>query len=338
MQRLLAILLLVAALMGSLAANLTLAQPAAETAAAPERWFQIEMTVFAHENSDLEQELWSPEKLSLGFPERLQRLHSLSDFLQLTDWTVLNPEQVAFAATLTPPANSTATGIAANGPLTATGQLPGQFPGLQPAPVPALVGPRPFAPAESFRMPDLAREAFLTLPPGAHQFGATNRALNQSAQYRILSHNAWRQPMTRRNAALAVGIVGGRQFNEHRELEGSVTFYFNNAGDRVVFNGNLWLGSFGTQDDSSEDWALPVLPGTLAATQTVSDEIPTEYFINRVVQLREIREMREQELHYLDHPAFGVLVQITPYTPPPPIVLETAVETAVETPTTPALP
>lgn len=307
---------------------------AAEAAAAPERWFQIEMTVFAHENSDLEQELWSPEKLSLGFPERLQRLHSLSNFLQLTDWTVLNPDQITADAILTPPANIAATGIAANGPLAASTPLPGQPLSVQPVRVPTVVGPQPFAPAESFRLPDFAREAFLILPPDAHRFGATNRALNQSAQYRILSHSAWRQPMTRRNAAVAIGIVGGRQLNEHRELEGNVTFYFNNAGDRVVFNGNLWLGSFGIQDDSTEEWVLPVLPGTLVETDTATEEPQTEYFVNRIVQLREVRELREQELHYLDHPALGVLVQITPYTPPPPIVLETA----VELPVTPALP
>lgn len=316
--------------------SLTLAQlgEAAEATAAPEPWFQIEMTVFAHENSDLEQELWSPEKLSLGFPERLQRLHSLSDFLQLSDWTVLNPTQVAADAILTTPADIAATGgIAASGPA-ATPQLPGQPTGIPPFLVPAVVGPLPFAPTESFRMPDFAREAFLILPTDAHRFGATNRALNQSAQYRILSHGAWRQPMTRRNAAVAIGIVGGRQFNEHRELEGNVTFYFNNAGDRVVFNGNLWLGSFGIQDDSTEEWILPVLPGTLVETDTATDELQTEYFVNRIVQLREVRELREQELHYLDHPALGVLVQITPYTPPLPIVLETA----AEAPVTSALP
>ncbi|MDO9317177.1 MAG: CsiV family protein [Gammaproteobacteria bacterium] len=320
-QRLLAIPLLLGSLM------LAQSSTAAEAAAAPERWFQIEMTVFAHENSDLEQELWSPEKLSLGFPERLQRLHSLSDFLQLTDWTVLNPDQVTADTALTAAANVAATPSLQS-------ELPGQLSGTQPVPVPAVVGPLPFAPAESFRMPDFAREAFLILPPDAHRFGATNRALNQSAQYRILSHSAWRQPMTRRNAAVAIGIVGGRLFNEHRELEGNVTFYFNNAGDRVVFNGNLWLGSYGIQDDSTEEWALPVLPGTLVETDTATDELQTEYFVNRIVQLREIRELREQELHYLDHPAFGVLVQIIPYTPPPPIVLETA----VEAPVTPALP
>lgn len=302
---------------------------AAEATATPERWYQIEMTVFAHESSDLEQELWSPEKLSLGFPERLQQLHGLSDFLQLTDWAVLNPDQGTVDAILTTPADITAPGGTTGTPL-----LPGQSTSIQSTSVPALVGPLPFAPAESFRMPDFARDAFLILPPDAYQFGATNRALNQSAQYRILSHSAWRQPMTRRNAAVAIGIVGGRQFNEHRELEGNVTLYFNNAGDRVVFNGNLWLGSFGTQDDSAEDWVLPVLPGTLAETDMATDEPQTEYFVNRIVQLREVREMREQELHYLDHPALGVLVQITPYTPPPPIVLETA----EELPVTPALP
>ena len=72
----------------------------------------------------------------------------------------------------------------------------------------------------------------------------------------------------------------------------------------------------------------------LVETDTATDELQTEYFVNRIVQLREVRELREQELHYLDHPALGVLVQITPYTPPQPIVLETA----VEVPVTPALP
>jgi Peptidoglycan-binding protein, CsiV len=292
---------------------------AAEAADAPiERWYQIEMTVFTHEASPLDQELWSPGKLSLGFPENLQRLGSVSDYLQLDDWTVLSP--AAFTTSTTTPAISSVpqVGITTSNPAALTPPLPG----AQLLSAPILVGPLPFAPAESFRLPDLAREGFFALPPEAHRLTATNRALNQSAQYRILFHNAWRQPIPRRNAAAAIGIVGGRQYSEHSELEGSVIFYFNNAEDRLIFNGNLWLSSFNTQDNSTEEWNLPVIPGVLVGAGESTSEPPQEYFVNRILQLREVREMRELELHYLDHPALGVLVQITPYTPPAPVVVE----------------
>ncbi|MGB4247876.1 MAG: hypothetical protein WBJ75_09175, partial [Pseudohongiellaceae bacterium] len=73
------------------AVSLLLTQPllAAEARLTEERWFQVEMTAFAHENSNLDLEIWSPAKLSLGFPERLRKLRSLSDFLQLDDWSAL---------------------------------------------------------------------------------------------------------------------------------------------------------------------------------------------------------------------------------------------------------
>ncbi len=336
-------------LMGNvLMGSLLLAQTGLAAEAPVERWFQIEMTVFAHENSDLTQELWSPGKLSLGYPEQLQGLNSLSEILQLDDWTVLTPaltpaEIGPGAATSPTLANSSPPGIAANAPMTGANQIPGTVTALLP-----LVGPRPFLPGESFRLPDFAREPFLVLPADAHRLTATNRALNQAGQYRILFHSAWRQPMTRRNAAEAIGIIGGRQYNEHSELEGSVTFYFNNAEDRVVFNGNLWLSSFSTQDnradglenadESAEEWTLPLMPGLLTNANEEAAEQQTTYFVNRIVQLREIREMREQELHYMDHPALGVLVQIIPYTLPEPVVAPEAVPEDTTSPLTPAIP
>ncbi|MES3008132.1 MAG: CsiV family protein [Pseudomonadota bacterium] len=335
-------------LMGSL----LLAQNGLAAEAPVERWFQIEMTVFTHENSDLTQELWSPGKLSLGYPERLQGLSSLSEILQLDDWTALNPALTSalipaeiVAGTVISPtiANTPPSGIDANAPMATANQMPETETPLLP-----LVGPLPFLPGESFRLPDFAREPFLVLPPDAHRLTATNRALNQAAQYRILFHNAWRQPMTRRTTAEAIGIIGGRQYNEHSELEGSVTFYFNNAGDRVVFNGNLWLSSFSTQDirvdglgsteNNVEEWTLPVVPGLLADANEGTGEQQATYFVHRIVQLREIREMREQELHYMDHPALGVLVQITPYTVPEPVVVPETAPAAAPASLTPAIP
>jgi len=41
-----------------------------------------------------------------------------------------------------------------------------------------------------------------------------------------------------------------------------------------------------------------------------------EFHVNRIMQLRQTRDMRSDEFHYIDHPAMGILVQITPYVVP----------------------
>ena len=38
-----------------------------------------------------------------------------------------------------------------------------------------------------------------------------------------------------------------------------------------------------------------------------------QYSVERTVVLRQHRRMRSNELHYIDHPLFGLLVRITPY-------------------------
>ncbi len=278
------------------AVSLLLTQPVRAAEATAERWFQVEMTVFTHENSNLEMEIWSPAKLSLAFPERLRKLRKLSDFLQLDDWSVLTGvvEPVPVASAGTPISPLTAAAV----------------------PAPALVGPRPHAPGESFRLPDFEREAFLALPEQDHDFTGSNRALSQSSAYRTLLHSAWRQPMTRRNAATAVAVNGGRVFNQRSELEGSVSVYFNNAEDRVVFDSNVWLTSFSTAQGTEEEWVLPVLPAIMMTVDMDENADAVEYYVNRIVQLRQVRDMRSGEFHYIDHPAMGILVQITPYVVP----------------------
>lgn len=292
---------------------------AAEAAPIGERWFQVEMTAFAHETTDLEMEIWTPARLSLGFPERLQKLRTLSDFLLLDDWTALT----GIVEPVTLPVSSS--GISTN---TLTPPV---------TPTPVLVGPRPYAPGESFQLPDFEREAFLALPEPDHDFTSSNRAISQSSAYRLLFHSAWRQPITRRSAATAVAVSGGRVFNGRSELEGSVSLYFNNAEDRVIFDSNLWLSTFSTSASSEEGWALPVLPAVMArreVTASMDNETQTiEYFVNRIMQLRQTRDMRSDEFHYIDHPAMGILVQITPY-----IVPEIPVtEVEAEVPTAPLL-
>lgn len=270
----------------------------AQPAATQEAWVQVEMTLFTYENANLEAEVWSPEKLAIGFPDNLIALQQLANVLQLSDWSAVTgplapQESLAASASATPTASP------------------------EPATV-REIGPRSHAPADSFTLPDLEREAFYALPPAAHDFVTTNRTLAQSSAHRIVYHNAWRQPLRRRSATPAIGLQGGREFGERAEVEGSVLVHAGNARDRLVLEANLWLTQFSADAAVSSPWSLPVLPAVLAQTQDQS-EAPTEnYQINRIIEFRQTRDMRLEQFHYLDHPAMGMLVQVTPWQVPPP--------------------
>lgn len=266
--------------------------PVHAQAVSTDNWFQIEVTVFLYEDANLDMENWSPNRLSVAFPERLQRLQQVSESLQLTDWSALAP------APLAPPATVALDVID--------------------APAAVLVGPPPYAPVPiSFRLPDFARTPFLQLPPEAQDFLGTNRAITQSTAHRIVFHGVWRQLLTRRGAANAVAVMGGRQYNQRREVEGSLSFYLTSSGDRVILESNLWLNRFATQTEADSPWKLPVLPAILLS-QSQDDELEqTQFFVNRIIQFQENRDLRVREFHYLDHPAMGLLVQVSPYTLPP---------------------
>ena len=290
----------------------------AQPAPAQEPWVQVEMTLFTYENANLEAEVWSPEKLAIGFPDNLIALQQLADVLQLSDWSALTGS------------------IAPQEPVAASAS-----PAPAASPEPAAVrefGPRPYAPAESVTLPDLDREGFFALPPAAHDFVTTNRTLSQSSAHRIVYHNAWRQPLRRRSATPAIGLQGGREFAERAEVEGSVLVHAGNTRDRLVLEASLWLTQFSAGPAVSSAWSLPVLPAVLAQRQNQSGT-PTEiYQINRIIEFRQSREMRLEQFHYLDHPAMGMLVQVTPWQVPPPPEPEIPVQESGQAVTQPVAP
>jgi hypothetical protein len=270
-----------------------------------ERWYQVEVSIFAYGNSNANEELFAQDSLALSFPNRLNKLRQVSDALQLNDWSVLAPASLAL-------------------PRNAEQQLQQQD---EPIEIAKPIGPRQFVSGNSFTMPDVAREPFLYLPATAHDFWGTNRALERSENYRLLYHGAWRQPMLHDNRDTAIGILAGRQFGERRELEGSLRLYFNRAEDRVVFEPNIWLTSFSVVNNASGIAELPRIPSRLAqANKRASTGETTQYFVSQVIPLHQSREMRSNEFHYIDHPALGILVQIAPYTPPAPIEPPTSVD------------
>lgn len=277
----------------------SLALPSLAFAQEPARWYQIEVSIFTNENSDLTLERWPVARMNLGFPQNTRHLSSLMDVFNLDDWTLVNPPL--------PRSTSQNTGVE-----------------LEPTALPARSeGPAPFQ-SSNFRLPDFERDAFLSLPASAHNFTDTNRALNNASSYRLLYHNAWRQPVLQSAQAVPIAIQAGRLFGERHELEGSLTIRFNPSQDRVVLDTNLWFSQFGTfAGDADENLQLPALPQNLrpasSALPSQTEEVITStvYYPRQIVPIRGSRDMRSNEFHYVDHPALGIVIQVFPYTPPP---------------------
>jgi hypothetical protein len=144
---------------------------------------------------------------------------------------------------------------------------------------------------------------------------ANERVLNPHAAtvskggYSLLYHQAWRQMIYGRKTHIA--ISGGKTFNGHQELEGSISL---SVGQYLRIQSNLWLTQFvpvNTQlsTNLTQTWPeLPTIPGTL----NDESEKSQDYLIKRIVKLNQERSMRSNEIHYIDHPLLGIIVKIVP--------------------------
>jgi hypothetical protein len=266
------------------------------------RWFQIEISIFTNDYPEYrDAELWSPERLRLGYPARAREFRQLAEFLQLED----------FAQRLSGGLSRRATQVSAE---------PVQE-GLDSA---VAVGPFPAKPVTDLQLLDLDRQAFLLLPPALSDFQTTNSRLERSPVNRLLFSGVWRQPVVQQEDASPLIIRGGSQFGQHHELEGTVTLRFNTNEDRVVIDANLWMTEFSRSGDGNRDWELPPPPGSTANTGIGgrSNNRAGSMEISRIVQMRESRDMRSNEFHYLDHPVMGLVISVFPYDLPAPATLD----------------
>lgn len=185
---------------------------------------------------------------------------------------------------------------------------------------------------------DNAVPELVKLPPEARTLNSEVAKLNASGRYRVLFHESWKQNIGAARQAQHLVITGGDTFGNHFELEGSIQL---SVATYLKLSTNLWLSRFQllTEQDtpitSIELSPVPVRPKTieeleqeasldLLFTQTAEESLelpepPVEtatapsYAVTSVVSMRENRDMRSSEIHYLDNPKLGVLIKITPH-------------------------
>lgn len=181
-----------------------------------------------------------------------------------------------------------------------------------------------------------------------HILSAQNRQLNteakklaQNPRFNLLFHEAWIQTIGNKTNALNVIINGGKQFGPHQELEGTINL---SGGTYFKLQTNLWYAQFDINSNQTPLTAWPKPPirpnyhkntthneqgemGSALAddtglAQALAKEnnngliaaADDEFITRQVILVKQTRDLRSNETHYLDHPLIGMILKITPYT------------------------
>ena len=137
--------------------------------------------------------------------------------------------------------------------------------------------------------------AYRLVKPSHLTLGEVRNRLRRSAHYRPLVHAGWRLPGLSRSAARPVHVGRSLDGNEARAAQGA-------DAERSSVHGTVTVSlARYLQVDVDLLYNRPASGDAAAASST-----PTRF------RLVSQRRMRSGELHYIDHPLFGVLVLLTP--------------------------
>ena len=273
-------------------------------------WYQVEVFIFANEAFDASKgEQW-PQELRLRYPSNSVRLTEVEEAVAVDNFSTI--EDALNQPPVSEPENLEGR-PAEESDSTATIEPPTAFELL---------------PLEQFVLVDHAKK------------------LSRQHNFRPLFHQAWLQTMDSRERSAPIVIRGGDQFDNHFELEGTIKL----SVERYLhIQTDLWLSRFISMAASDEPFwnTLPLPPEVEKVEKTASDGLfidatmplsvrpsidafdfiaQPQYRVDKTVVMRQDRRMRSQELHYIDHPLFGMLLKVTPYEMNDELELEKGVE------------
>lgn len=194
------------------------------------------------------------------------------------------------------------------------------------------------------------------LPESEKQLTPAIKRISRSGKQRVLFHENWIQAINSHKTAINIAVHGGGQFDDHFELEGSIrlsrqrylhietNLWLSKFAINVGQEGEAWpllplqpyipqhasdskginspgFGAGSRYDNekkesiNSSDFQWNELRDFGSQFQAI---LNSQYLTERVVSMRQHRKMRSKELHYIDHPEFGLILHITPYEAPAP--------------------
>jgi len=139
--------------------------------------------------------------------------------------------------------------------------------------------------ANTIQLSNSRQKMYNLLPDSDFTLNKEVKKLMRSGQYKVLLHIAWRQMINGPRSSRAVHIQGP-------QLNGTIKVSRLNFIDLTA---NLWL----------------TLPVSNLSNIRIVDNGNGESFPSLIsLHLKQTRRMRSNELNYLDHPVFGMLVKV----------------------------
>lgn len=166
---------------------------------------------------------------------------------------------------------------------------------------------------------------FMAIPTRDMQLQKIADQLKRSKTRRVLIHRGWLQPVYAKEKTIPVYLKGGEEY------PAPVVPVTENIPSEFNASNPVPAGTLPTYAMPSEPVMLPQLEGTLSVSVGRYLHVWTDLVFRRQeeapvlnadgstqAQLRSYRfidhrRMRSKEIHYIDNPAFGIIILATPY-------------------------
>jgi hypothetical protein len=161
--------------------------------------------------------------------------------------------------------------------------------------------------------------AFRALPSNALTMSKVRGHLQNGSETTPILHLAWRQPGVPKNDAQWVNLYLPPRDGSAAQAPGSVFGLSRRTGvQNVAAGGEPALIPLDSLQEQT--FSPPALDGTVRVylARYLHADVDLIYHrrgIETPFRLDTSRRMRSGELHYLDHPVFGVLIKVIPYEP-----------------------
>ena len=133
--------------------------------------------------------------------------------------------------------------------------------------------------------------------------GEIKEKIKRSASMRVLAHKSWIQPIGSDQTSIL--IQGGNKQGEKYEIEGFMTLYRKRFLHVMT---DLWFTKFSTNYKEKQDFYNAAL-GESANANLLAEASKSPSF--KTFMMKQQRRVRAAELHYLDHPFFGLVLKMT---------------------------
>lgn len=151
-------------------------------------------------------------------------------------------------------------------------------------------------------------KGYQLLPRSQFKMNEQEWALKTKAHYPVLLHIAWQQPLTSPRNAKPIHLYADPLSGSRQAITTNYSEPTYDANQQWRLNGTITLSKAGLISIASN--LMLNIP-----TNELSSAVRNTPFANRSTasfRMLQRRRMRVNEVHYFDHPMFGLLVKVTP--------------------------